>query len=543
MTTSCTANTVSPKDEAARRRTNRTRTKCYHRAVPDGPETAFLSAGWSTAALESLDEGVIIVDASGAVVFHNSAATMIVGVGAPDPNVSTWAEQYGCFDADETTPMPTERLPIVRALGGEGVDEATVFVRNAARGEGIHFSVTARPIKGPDGAIRGAVAVFRDVTERRRRELDASRVELQKRALLDNIPDIAWLKDREGRYLAVNLALAEAMGYARPEDVEGLTDFDMWPHERAAAYKREDDELMRTGEHVRVEETFIDANQRAVWIETYKTRIVSADGVVLGTTGIARDITVRRRAEETLRDAKDELERRVQLRTLELAEAQESLVRKERLAVLGQLAGGVAHQIRNPLAAIMNATYVLRRHLTTSQHSDVDDALRIIHDEVRHANVIITSLLDYARVRSPDRHPTALGEIVERVLASDIVDAKVTVEKTIGDVPALEVDANQIHGALFNLVRNAVEAMLPEGGKLGVELGMRDGEVLLAVVDTGPGISPARRSHLFEPLQSTKPLGVGLGLVTARTFVEAHGGRITCVDVPMGARFEIHLPV
>lgn len=532
---------MSPRDESARRRTIRTKTKCYHRAVPDGPETS-LNASWATSALESLEEGVIVVDAAGVVVFHNAAAMHLVGVDAPAPDVRDWSAEYGCFEVDEKTPMPTERLPIVRALGGEVLADACVFVRNPTRPKGVHFSVSARPIRGPEGEIRGATAIFRDVTERRRRDSDANRVELQKRALLDNIPDIAWLKDREGRYLAVNLALAEAMGYARPEEIEGLTDFDLWPRERAEAYKREDDEVIRTGQHIRVEESFTDAKQRVMWIETFKTRIVGDDGVVLGTTGIARDITDRRRADETLRNAKDELERRVQLRSAELAEAQESLVRKERLAVLGQLAGGVAHQIRNPLAAIMNATYVLRRHLTTSHHANVDDALRIIHDEVRHANVIITSLLDYARVRSPDRHPTALGEIVERVLAAEVVSDNVLVEKTIEDVPPLEVDANQIHGALVNLVRNAVEAM-PEGGKLGIELSVRDGEVLLAVVDSGCGISPARRTHLFEPLQSTKPLGIGLGLVTARTFVEAHGGRIVCVDVPRGARFEIRLPL
>ena len=137
----------------------------------------------------------------------------------------------------------------------------------------------------------------------------------------------------------------------------------------------------------------------------------------------------------------------------------------------------------------MNATYVLKRHLSPDQHPNVEDAIRIIHDEVRHANVIITGLLDYARVRTPDRHPASLVELIERVLAADGIPSSVLVERAIEGVPLIEVDADQIHGAFFNLVRNAVEAM-PEGGKLRVELRTEDDRILVAVTDSGSGHQP-----------------------------------------------------
>src|SRR6185295_5149180 len=107
----------------------------------------------------------------------------------------------------------------------------------------------------------------------------------------------------------------------------------------------------------------------------------------------------------------------------------------------------------------------MKRHLSPGQHSDVAAALRIIHDEVRHANIIITGLLDYARVREPDRHPTSVVDLVERVLAADWIPEKVRIEREFpaGDSVAIEVDADQLSGAITNLVRNAVEAM-PEGG-------------------------------------------------------------------------------
>jgi signal transduction histidine kinase len=121
--------------------------------------------------------------------------------------------------------------------------------------------------------------------------------------------------------------------------------------------------------------------------------------------------------------------------------------------------------------------------------------------------------------------------------------SSVKVERDIDrEAPLVDIDADQLHGALFNVVRNAVEAM-PDGGSLKVELKVDDGTIIVAVTDTGPGISTQVRAHLFEPLHSTKPMGIGLGLVTARTFVEAHGGRIASVPVASGARFEIRLPV
>lgn len=237
--------------------------------------------------------------------------------------------------------------------------------------------------------------------------------------------------------------------------------------------------------------------------------------------------------------AKEEAE----LRSAQLAAAQSDLVVKERLATLGQLAGGVAHQIRNPLAAIMNATFVLKRHLPTDRHAHVDDALRVIHEEIRHADAIITALLDYARVRPPVRRPTVLAELLERVLVATPISPAITVERRIADgLPLFDVDPDHLREVISIVVRNAVEAM-PEGGRVVVDARVEGEMLLIAVTDDGRGIAPEIAAHLFEPLRTTKPFGVGLGLVTARAIVEAHGGRIACAPAPQGACFEIRLPV
>jgi PAS domain S-box-containing protein len=510
---------------------------------PEKSALAFDQRRWALEALSSLGDGVLIVDERARLVYFNSAAVRLVGADKLSDDPGSWATRYGIYHPDERTPFDTDALPLNRALNGEPSQDIEMFVRNHAVPGGIHLSCSGCPLRDETGEVRGAATIFHDISVRRLQQLLLFEGERQKRAILDNIPDIAWLKDRDGRFLAVNTPLATAAGKKRPEDLLGLTDLDIWPRDLAVRYRADDDEIMQSGQHKRVEEPLVDATGEARWIETFKTRIVGDHGEVIGTTGIARDITTRKRAEEALRVTNDELERRVALRTAELAEAQESLVRKERLAVLGQLAGGVAHQIRNPLAAIMNATYVLKRHVSPGQHSNVEDAIRIIHDEVRHANVIITGLLDYARVRTPDRHPASVVEIVDRVLLSGSVPEGIEVERHIQpELPLLRIDADQIHGAIFNLVRNAVEAM-PEGGKLTVAVHTEADQVVVVVCDEGPGISAQVRSHLFEPLHSTKPMGIGLGLVTARTFIEAHGGRIAHVDSDAGARFEIRLPL
>ncbi len=499
---------------------------------------------WVLDAVAGISDALLVIDERAQLVYRNPAAERLVGIRNLSSNPEEWAKSYGVFHPDEVTPCRADELPLIRALHGEEVRDVALFVKNDSAPNGIHILVSASTLRDAAGTPRGAACLFRDITALRERDAQLRENARQKQAILDNIPDIAWLKDEKGHYLLVNQRLAEAAGRSSPDDMVGLTDLDLWPKELAERYRADDAEVLRTGRHKRLEEPFVDAAGQVSWIETVKTRIIDDHGRVIGTTGIAHDITERKHTEEELRTTKDELERRVLERTVALAEAQENLVRQERLAILGQLAGGVAHQIRNPLAAIMNATYVLKRHLSPDQHQNVDDAIRIIHDEVRHANIIITGLLDYARVRTPDRHPASLVDLLERLLAAEWIPQNVRITRKVPpkNPVIVEIDSDQLQGALSNLVRNAVEAM-PDGGEIHVELHVLGEEIVITVSDTGTGISPQVRSHLFEPLHSTKPMGIGLGLVTARRFIEAHGGRIASIDVPRGARFEIRLPL
>ena len=380
--------------------------------------------------------------------------------------------------------------------------------------------------------------------------------------ILDHVPMATWIKDFQGRYTRVNAVFAQVVAREKAE-IEGRTDADLWPPKQATLFARGDDEVIRSGRMLR-ETQVLELPGFHMIAGVVKRPLYSPDGALLGTVGFARDITTERAAEQALLRANEELESRIVERTLELERVQASLVKQERLAALGQLAGGVAHQMRNPLAAITSASYVLRRHLSETAQADAKLALEIILEEARHANDIITGLLDYTRTRAAIARVAAVASLVERALSKSRSRSSVRLELSIDPQLKVLVDAEQVSSALCNLFDNAFDAM-PSGGTLTViaeELNYthllrptseppspRDAPThcaQLTLHDTGGGIAPERRGLLFTPLSTTKPLGLGLGLVTARTLIERQGGSLDYVppeNEERGATFVVRLPL
>jgi signal transduction histidine kinase len=240
-----------------------------------------------------------------------------------------------------------------------------------------------------------------------------------------------------------------------------------------------------------------------------------------------------------------ELEARVRTRTAELEAAQAELVGKERLATLGQLAGSVAHELRNPLGVIKNAVYFLRLALSATEDVRVRKHLAILEREVATSNRIISDLLDFARRPTPTRVPISLNDVVRECL--DRLEApEGHVERVVRlaeDLPRLDADPFQFDQILGNLIRNALQAM-PEGGRLTIETAQQaDGSLTLAVADTGAGIPPETLTRIFEPLFTTKAKGVGLGLAIVRQLTEANGGVVEVASTPgQGTRFTLRFP-
>ncbi len=219
----------------------------------------------------------------------------------------------------------------------------------------------------------------------------------------------------------------------------------------------------------------------------------------------------------------------------------------ERLATTGELAAGMAHEIRNPLAAIVNATALLTDEgaLTPEERATT---LAAIRTEARRLNRILSDFLRFARPQEAQRTPGDIREVVQHVSAliredrarAPRVEVKVAVDPS---VPRFAFDRDQVTQVLWNVALNGVEAMNGRG-RLLLEVARQNGDVALAVSDTGPGIPPETLAHVFEPFYSGKPNGSGLGLTIAERIIAAHGGRIEIDSAPgRGTRVTLRFPL
>ena len=209
------------------------------------------------------------------------------------------------------------------------------------------------------------------------------------------------------------------------------------------------------------------------------------------------------------------------------------LIQSEKLAALGQLSAGIAHEIRNPLSAICSAAYYIGDVLTDDQPDleDVEEYVRLIQRNVDRAQRTVTEILNFARPSGAQRDVVDLAELAQQTLAildKAILDQGVTLEVDLDDGGSVHCRAEAVKQALLNLIVNGLQAM-PDGGVLTVRSTVgSDGRPTLVVADTGTGIPAEHRRHIFNPFFTTKPVGqgTGLGLSIARQAIEADGGRV-----------------
>lgn len=253
----------------------------------------------------------------------------------------------------------------------------------------------------------------------------------------------------------------------------------------------------------------------------------------------------------SVRQARDHLEGVIGHRTRELEQAlhdlqraQEELVRKERLATLGQLSSSIGHELRNPLAVMLNVVYILEATLAAAPPK-TREYLSVLREQIRISERIVADLLDAVRIRPPQRTPVRPDQLVDAPLARCTIPPQVRVERGLDcEAPEVLVDPDQMGQIVVNLVTNAVQALDGREGVLSFSSRVRAGRVCIDVRDTGPGIAPEHLDKIFEPLFTTKARGIGLGLWISRSLARANEGELTATNHPDGgAIFTLELPV
>ena len=241
------------------------------------------------------------------------------------------------------------------------------------------------------------------------------------------------------------------------------------------------------------------------------------------------------------------LEDKIRGKTEELQDAQDQLVRSEKLSSLGRMAAGIAHEINNPLTSILINSHLMAERLQTDEQAA--ENLRLIMDETSRCSTIVKGLLDFSRQTTPRKGPADLNEVVNRTLTlmrSQILLHRVNVDLDMDkDLPEIMIDANKIAQVFTNIILNAIDAMR-DGGTLTIVTRMSPGRHFAEVefADTGCGIAKEHLGRIFDPFYTTKGTkGTGLGLAVSYGIVEQHGGEIRVrSEVGKGAVFTVQLP-
>jgi two-component system NtrC family sensor kinase len=248
----------------------------------------------------------------------------------------------------------------------------------------------------------------------------------------------------------------------------------------------------------------------------------------------------------TLKSFNEELERRVQERTHELRAARDQLIQSEKLASIGELAAGVAHEINNPIGVILGFSQVLLRR--TPQEDPIHKPLSTIEREGLRCKEIVQGLLDFARQSKPTPRKLNINPVIEaatELMTHQANSQRVTVLKNYAsDLPDVVADENQLQQVFFNIILNAYQAM-PSGGELRITTRAENRDVLAIFSDTGEGIPPENLNRIFDPFFTTKEVGqgTGLGLSVSYGIVEQHGGTIEVeAKASEGATFTVKLP-
>jgi PAS domain S-box-containing protein len=492
-----------------------------------------------------------------------------VGVDGRYVYVSPSCERIAGYRADEFMQDPDLLRAIVHsedhaAIGQHldddfesGEEDALDFRILTRAGEERWISHVCTPVYGADGRWLGRRASNRDITERKRAESqrEAALEALRRRerdfsTLVENAADMIVRFDADLRHTYCNPAVERQLGIPA-QTFLGKTSLEVaGQREQAQFIDRSLRKVLETGQEQQVEQSYPTPSG----VKHFQTRIVpefDPDGHIESLLAITRDITARVQAESERISALEAL--RQSMEQLKATEAQ--LIQAAKLAAVGELAAGVAHEINNPLTSILGFAELLLN--TSPPDVPFRRDLEIIDHQAARARDIVRNLLDFARQTKFQRQACDVNRVVQQTLdliRQHLEKSGVVIEEQYDpQLGLLTLDGGQMKQVFLNLITNASQAM-PGGGRLRVSTARVGDEVVVAVSDTGAGIPPELRDRIFDPFFTAKPTGqgTGLGLSVSLGIVQEHGGRITVESQlgqpasgsgPGGSTFSVWLPV
>ncbi len=408
-------------------------------------------------------------------------------------------------------------------------------------GEGDLAAIERISSRDEVGALVDAIRAMVDRLQEANKHLGESEVKF--RTLVGNIPGVFYRCANDAAYTMefISPAIQALSGYPASDffgnnvrtyaSVIHADDMDL-------VNKAVEDGLNQRQAYV-IEYRVVHQDGSIRWAREYGQGIFGEAGELLHLDGAVFDVTERRRMEGELRQALDQAK-----------EAMDKLSRQERLAALGQVAGTVSHELRNPLAAIRNSMALIRQ-LTADKGLGVERAVDRVERNIARCNGIISDLLEFTRKRDLNRTSTAIDGWLAEMLDEHTVAKGVTVVRELSPSGVVALDRDRFRQVMVNLLDNAAQAMTisgwsPTDGRqltIVVKTEAAGPHVRLSVRDNGPGIAAENLAKIFEPLFTTKASGVGLGLPTVRTIVEQHGGTIDVEStVDAGTTFVVWLP-
>lgn len=478
-------------------------------------------------------DGIIATDAHGRVQVYNAACEALFGYGQDEvigKNIkmlmpAPFQAEHDGYLSNYLQTAEKQIIGIGREVVGKRKDQTT-FPMYLLVGEGQIDGKTV------------FVSIIQNLTERKLADDAIRERETRLRSILDTVPDAIITINEFGIIKSFSRAASRIFGYEFAE-VVGKSVKMLMPSPYREQHDGELEHYRQTGERRIIGKGRIVVGQRRDG-STFPMELSVGEvhgGVRRLFTGFVRDIT-----------EKQSTERRLQ-------ELQSELLHVSRLSAMGQLTAAIAHELNQPLTAISNYVAAAKRTLD-SEGSGSDAVVRVQNmidkaaAQTLRAGRIIRNIRDFVEKRESNRAPENLSKIVEEALALAFVGAtdmnikvKLNLDATL---PPVLVDRIQIQQVLINLIRNSIDAMLSaQTRELLLASGRGDpGFANVTVHDTGPGLSPHISKRLFQPFQTTKEKGLGMGLTICQAIVEAHGGRIWLdEDMSSGTSFGFRVPL